>query len=815
MQEESDEIEENGDSSSPPSPIQQHRNGDVPVRMYRSVVLTSVRQFTDPGSPTSQKTCLELPASPTLTEDMDPRELSMDDGQPDGQDSAFDDDETNVADLPIRSPSVDTLGYFNAAFEDFDEQEREAYEQERVSPSRSGLEVIRGNVEDFNEEDEEMMQSSSSSPSSSSSSSSSTDSCSDPSESSSVKHFSFELMDESPSGEMELATLHIEEDNSFVVEVKAGQLPSPEVPSMEILVSRPITPEDFLTPEEEQAPEFQEAVSGGGGGGDGDGDFGQQSDHSVDYVQQSANTVTGHDELTDRSQLTFERAVMERFNFEQPPSASRDRAGSPVSTDTPPPTPALAELNVFSQAFIQSTPAKSDSLQDIPLESENSTMQLQLLRVQSVNGVDQKDSDDEEATVSDYGCLDEIPPVAEDPVTVDDDAREIQAIIADDSDRETEDDSHGRVEEQVEQVEQVEKVEKVETKTESTDMDYYDDQVESSLTKKEEEEQDSIRNDGGQDIPLDLYDDEDLVAEEDVESIQSEDSFESDQIQTAIQSIAAEHRIDGDAGGGVESKVVGLDYSDSESETMTASTENQMEKEAIVDKCPLDQDPSPPEADSVSDMTGSILLAANEAREEDDAHDPSQQLMAVSVVRQSRKISRDEGTQTDFCGHTGRLHVTPLPPLAGQQTSIIHPQTIPLQVDGVEMATSTETTATTSQTLDDHQLVEEMVHQSSSLQQGLHLESNLVVESAQEKVDKVVTTPLSDDGEVFTVQETQVKADSKTNEDVDSFYGSDKEVDGEVVFSHTDSSSGSSSSSDSDVEPEKRQQVVDYFYVTF
>lgn len=72
-----------------------------------------------------------------------------------------------------------------------------------------------------------------------------------------------------------------------------------------------------------------------------------------------------------------------------------------------------------------------------------------------------------------------------------------------------------------------------------------------------------------------------------------------------------------------------------------------------------------------------------------------------------------------------------------------------------------------------------------------------------------ISSPLSD-GEVFAAEVTV--AEPKANEDVDSFYGSDKEIDSEVVFSHTDSSSSSSSSSESDIEPDRTQQVkIDFF----
>ena len=595
MQEERDvdhedvEEEEEGENGESPRAQHQQRNGDVPVRMYRSVVLTSVRQFTDPGSPTSQKTCLELPASPTLTEDMDPRDLLAIDAEPEEQDLGRDEDMESAD-----AAAVDTCGYFNAAFEDFDDQEKEAYEEERSSPGRIGLEVIRGNVMDFNEEEEENIESSSTS-SSSSSSSSSSESCSETS--GSVRHLAGHI-DDKIHPYRELEPLHVED--SYVVEVKASQLPSPEVPSMEILNSRPITPEDFLTPEGEDWKSPQESVG--------------------ERVQQEDSAAIDHDEVTDENRSTLERVMLERFSFEQTPSAAQDRSDSPIMTNTPPPTPAVNELNVFYQAFAgASLKVDVEPVEDNQLEE-----------------------------------------VVEDPIV--DDAGVI--ISRDDS---------------------------------------------------------------------------------------------------------------------VESIAESIDD----------------EKEAIVNECPLDQNPSPPEADSMLDSAGSILLAAIETREE-ETHDPAQraQSSTSNSVRATRKISRDEGTQTEFCGYTGRLHVTP-PVQSTEITSIIEPQTIPLQVEesSVEMATSTSDME-----------AEKVEDQPATLQEIDAQLDRLVVsmESAQEEV----ASPVSD-GEVFIAIATA--ADPKANEDVDSFYGSDKEIDGEVVFSHTDSSPSSSSSSDSDVEPERKPQQVSIY----
>jgi hypothetical protein len=212
------------------------------------------------------------------------------------------------------------------------------------------------------------------------------------------------------------------------------------------------------------------------------------------------------------------------------------------------------------------------------------------------------------------------------------------------------------------------------------------------------------------------------------------------------------------------------------------------EKEAIVLKCPLDQNP-PLEADLVSSQTGSILLDSNELRGE-DANDPTQRRLSVSNVRPPRKVSRDEGTQTDFCGYTGRLHVSTVVQPA-ELTSIIQPQTIsPLQVE--EMAT---TTAATSD-------MEVEPPAAVTTLQEIDADLNRLVASME--ATEEVSTPILD-GEVFAA--VAIVAESKTNEDVDSFYGSDKEVDNEVVFSHTDSSSSSSSSSESDIEPDQTQQV--------
>lgn len=226
-------------------------NGHVPpVRMYRSVVLTSVRQFTDPESPTTEK---------------------------DGADiSVADDDSMETEDLP--DPDA---GYFNAAFEDFDEENSTEKQSNPSLKIGRVLEVVRGDVDVFNEEDEDMA-------------SSTSDSSSDSSDTESVKHVLLE--NEEPS-----------DDIPKFVEVTSSQLPSPEVPSVEIINSRPLTPEDLLDSQNDLPSEVK------------------------------------HDGLLglDEHRLTVEQVIMDRFRHgEVAPTSNEIRTGSPLGSRTPPPTPA-------------------------------------------------------------------------------------------------------------------------------------------------------------------------------------------------------------------------------------------------------------------------------------------------------------------------------------------------------------------------------------------------------------------------------------------------------------------------------------------
>ncbi|EFX89386.1 dystrophin [Daphnia pulex] len=1152
-----DVFEEAEEPSSPHLP-QQNRNGDVPIRMYRSVVLTSVRQFTDPGSPPIQKACLELPASPTLTEDMDPKELTID-GESE-EPNAFKDDEPNAfkddkMDGPGRSDSADTLGYFNAAFEDFDEQEKEAYAHERTS--RSGLEVIRGNVEDFNEEDEEMMIDSTSS----------SDRSSQSSESGSVKNF------ENPNTDEDHKIQILKLDESYVVEVKAGNLPSPELPSMEVLNSRPITPDDFLTPEEEAwtYPTI-----------------------TVDEEHQSVTTVVERvEEVTVQNQVTFEQLVIERFNFQKLPNTSQDPCDSPITTGTPPSTPAMVELNALYQAFSNAS-AKVDDVdrEEVPLVQDILPSDVvtevpvieddKIKMLHSAEVVKDADIVEEEVSVvravqAEVIDMDEVikvvdsvvvkeiqPEILEDPIEVmvvevdedvpahfDDqlqvlansrsqitisphDSSESSSSSSSDSEDEEEKDIPVVAEEEkditvvaeeedqlkvlpaidvkmekvpvagneeikvledavdIDDVNQQEatavkdaqdevmedpiemKVEEIENKVlaiddeqtqaieESAEMEatevgnkvpanedeqpeimeeYFEmkvDEIDNKVLYTEEEQpqepqvledlfeidkvvqenvsvvedvepqivedpaevmanpieeiitaleenrphvleelqgelqfessfhpssNSSLKGDieeettidfddcQSQDLPVveeiklevEIVEEVKIVEEIKVEEIKVEetkliveekevllveDPIEIDEMKenvsaevdvieeldpiqvenvkeedaTAVNdeqlevtqephvdvvmshtrsssSSSSEKDMEEEKGQVVEvsedihlhvvpsievtvedsqapatepllEEPIAIDglkeegeviiFKDEQlhvveeipnvdvalSKTVSSSTSSisssksdnfqeeipiavldnpievdegpiksdsteiiavliDGEKEAIVLKCPLDQN-RPLEADlDISNQTGSILLAANEVSGE-DANDPTQRGLSVSNVRPPRKVSRDEGTQTDFCGYTGRLHVsTPVQP--AELTSIIQPQTIPLQVEEMQATTTADTEVEPPAAV-------------TTLQE-IDADLNRLVASMEAAEE--ISTPHSD-GEVFAAG--VIVAESKANEDVDSFYGSDKEIDSEVVFSHTDSSSSSSSSSESDIEPDQTQQ---------
>ncbi|XP_046644687.1 utrophin-like isoform X8 [Daphnia pulicaria] len=1151
-----DVFEEAEEPTSPHLP-QQNRNGDVPIRMYRSVVLTSVRQFTDPGSPPIQKACLELPASPTLTEDMDPKDLTID-GESE-EPNAFKDDEM---DGPGRSDSADTLGYFNAAFEDFDEQEKEAYAHERTS--RSGLEVIRGNVEDFNEEDEEMMIDSTSS----------SDRSSQSSESGSVKNF------ENPNTENHQIQI-LKLDESYVVEVQAGNLPSPELPSMEVLNSRPITPDDFLTPEEEAwtYPTI-----------------------TVDEEHRSVTTVVERvEEVTVQNQVTFEQLVIERFNFQKLPNTSQDPCDSPITTGTPPSTPAMVELNALYQAFSNAS-AKADDVdrEEVPFVQEALPPDVvtvieddQIKMLHSAEVVKDADNVEEEVTVvravqAEVIDMDEVikavdsvvvkeiqPEILEDPIEVmvvevdedvpahfddqlqvlansrsqitisphdssesssssssdseDEEEKDIPVVAEEEKDipvvAEEEKDISVVAEEEEDQLkvlpaiidvkmeevsvavnEEIKvledavdvddanqqevtavkdvqdevmedpiemKVEEIENKVlaiddeqtqateESAEMEttevgnkvpanedvqpeimeeYFEmkvDEIDNKVLYIEEEQpqvlEDVIAIDKGvqenvsvvedvepqivedpvevmanpvEEIITSLEENQPHVLEELQGELQSESSFsnsslkgdieeettidqqlpaveeiklevkiveeikveeikvkeikveeikveeikveetkvdqkkillvedpieidemkenvsaevdvieELDPIQvenvkeedaTAVNdeqlevtqephvdvvmshtrsssSSSSEKDLEEEKGQVVEvsedihlhvvpsievtaqdsqapatepllEEPIAIDDLKEEGEEVIIVKDEQLhvveeipnvdvalsktvscstssisssksdnvqeeipiveniavldnpievdegpiksdstetisvlidgEKEAIVLKCPLDQN-RPLEADlDISNQTGSILLAANEVSGE-DANDPTQRGLSVSNVRPPRKVSRDEGTQTDFCGYTGRLHVsTPVQP--AELTSIIQPQTIPLQVEEMQATTTADTEVEPPAAV-------------TTLQE-IDADLNRLVAS-MEAAEEISTLS---DGEVFAAG--VIVAESKANEDVDSFYGSDKEIDSEVVFSHTDSSSSSSSSSESDIEPDQTEQ---------
>lgn len=280
-------------SDDEPRPRTASTNGELPTRMYRSVVLTSVREFTDPESPTSQKDDASLMRTISNSTQEDSEEAGESDEPMEVQEG-----EQQQSD-----PDVDDFGYFNAAFEDFDE----SAEEDRPShPLRRGraLEVVRGDVNVFNEEDEDAASSSSDS-----SDSSSTTTSTEPSETDSVKH----VVVEGPK-KAEFPPLQI-------VQVTASQLPSPEVPSVEILNSRPLTPEVILRIEE---------VS------------------STDEVSSKSRAEVELEELSEH-RLAIEQAMMKRFNdgSELAPTASQDRAESPIGSRTPPPTPAYDSNGSF------------------------------------------------------------------------------------------------------------------------------------------------------------------------------------------------------------------------------------------------------------------------------------------------------------------------------------------------------------------------------------------------------------------------------------------------------------------------------------
>lgn len=529
--------EESKGSDSEEEPRQQlaGSNGKVPpIRMYRSVVLTSVRQFTDPESPSEQ------------TDDpLTPQSCGSSDDQ-----AASEDNESASMEVEEELHSDVDFGYFNAAFEDFDEEKESGMEEgarsatnQRLRRTRA-LEVVRGEVNVFNEEDEEMASTSSNSDSSDSSS------LTDLSETNSVKrvhpkekdHDSKEAVENvkmmrlddaaepvKPDAEKEASQVTEAEDIAIaempqLVQVTASQLPSPEVPSVEILNSRPLTPEETCNP-----------------------------------VEDGTSSAVPSDELVKLEGLTehpfiMVQVTMERFNGDE---VDENRVESPLGSRTPPPTPAHDDFQSFQ------------------------------------------------------------PPA------------------------------------------------------------HLSDQDLSHLN-------------------------------------------EIDEMRRAAEKISQQ------------------------SEPMDQPSS------APVDSPDLGSD----------DQEGSG--SAETIKETDPVFGTSQ--IGVHVTKPARRMSRDEGTQTDLSGFVGRLHAVPPPAAASPQAemcpAIIQHQPLPLQVDLNKVSEETRTTAAS------------------------------------------LSSPTSD-GEVFS-------SGAANQDDEDSFYGSDKEMDGEVVFSHTESSHSGTTSSGSDVEPDKKQTAVNY-----
>lgn len=289
------------------------QNGDnVPVRMYRSVVLTSVRQFTDPESPTAiQSLPLLEVGSPIETLEVDPMDIPLPKDADVVDENGDEREEMQVQEESSSKPAAaEDFGYFNAAFDDdFDEQE-EVCKPAMTFTKVGTLEVVRGEVNVFNEEDEEMVSSTTSDSSSSSS---------EPSESGSVKNLALERK----GGEEE------EDETALhkVFEVHAAQLPSPELPSMEILNSRPITPEDILASDEaiEVQPTPQMTMT-----------------EAANVLAESPST---------EHQMAMEQVMQERFSVEQMPTVTLDsttRSESPFGMRTPPSTPAHEDLTASS-----------------------------------------------------------------------------------------------------------------------------------------------------------------------------------------------------------------------------------------------------------------------------------------------------------------------------------------------------------------------------------------------------------------------------------------------------------------------------------
>lgn len=295
-----------------------HGSGEIPVRMYRSVVLTSVRQFTDPEAQTSEQVCEEAPMDEEDLED-ESEDAAMEDGdapKADGAEERFENVDLEQSEATTELRPFETFGYFNAAFEDFEEQEKEVEQvTARIRPIRR-MEVVRGEMDQFNEEDEEEMETSSVGSQSLSSDSSS----SEVSESDSVKYVA--LNNNASSSVQAL-------NEPYTVEVCSSQLPSPEKPSMEVLdSSRPMTPEEFpLELEHKDAAPFA-----------------SPEDSEVEDTPRSVAEPTDEDER----RLAMEHDVMERLRVEEARFSSQERAESPAHASTPPPTPAAhGELTTF------------------------------------------------------------------------------------------------------------------------------------------------------------------------------------------------------------------------------------------------------------------------------------------------------------------------------------------------------------------------------------------------------------------------------------------------------------------------------------
>ena len=287
-------------------------------RMYRSVVYTSVRQFSSADSSAGE-------SGPTQT-------IRMDISSPTLTDSSS--QETAIA--------AEDFGYFNAAFEDFDEPEEQKEKESRsetAAPLSRPLEVLRediGYVDNVNYSD---------------GSDASEDSLSG---SESVKHFAKaatvvpEITIEEPltpddgqwspeqpltvklalpagadarqPAPLPVASLHVVEvkespvyHRMIQVETLNVEFPSPEQPSMEVL-SRAQSPDESSSHPQQQQSEQQPSS-------------GNNTDHFFD----------------------MEQVLVERFNLKTtPPSATLSYVTTPPETHAPPPTPAHDSAALFN-----------------------------------------------------------------------------------------------------------------------------------------------------------------------------------------------------------------------------------------------------------------------------------------------------------------------------------------------------------------------------------------------------------------------------------------------------------------------------------